>query len=289
MSSTNNASTGKVEVKVDDLLPEEIARKAETFFARKAGVKTPNLWVLATLAGAYIGFGSIFSQVVLAGGADLPFGVRQGLCGMAFSLGLILVVVGGAELFTGNTMMVIPRAQERATAVEVLSAWAWAYGGNFVGSVLIVMLFVLAGGHTAGDGQVGLAALETAQRKAGLTAGSALASGILANMLVCLAVWLSLSARATQGKIFAIVWPITAFVACGFEHSVANMSLIPMGLMILAFADQAFWLAAGVEPTAFTDLTATGFLWNLLWSTTGNIIGGGLIGMAYWSVFRRGK
>lgn len=249
-----------------------------------------NLVVLALLAGAYIAFGALFSQVVLAGAeGQAPFGVVKLLSGVAFSLGLILVVVGGAELFTGNTLMVIPRASDKATTVEIARAWMIVYLGNLAGSLVIVILFVLAGGHTAGDGQVGLAALKTAQAKTSLPLLEVMASGVLANMLVCLAVWLSLGARTIPGKILAIIFPITAFVAAGLEHSVANMSLIPLGLLVLAFGADSFWNDLALSADAFPGLSLRGFGRNLLASTLGNIVGGATIGMAYWFAYRRGK
>lgn len=274
----------------DDRTPPEIAQKAEAFYTQKTEVRLGNLALLALLAGIYIAFGSVFFLVVLAGGEGMaPFGMIRLIAGIAFSLGLILVVVGGAELFTGNTLMVIPRAQERATTGEIAQAWVVVYAGNLIGSLIVVTLFFLAGGHSAGDGQVGAAALKTAGDKAGLTWGQAIASGVLANMLVCLAVWLSLAARTTPGKILAIVPPIAGFVAAGFEHSVANMSLIPLGLIVQSFADDTFWQAVQHAPTAFPALTMGGLLRNLAGSTAGNILGGVAIGLAYWYAYRRGK
>lgn len=290
MADSPTAPTASVDFKVDDRMPPEIAKQAESIYAKKTDIDTSKLMVLAMLAGCYIAFGSLLSQVVLAGAAGAaPFGVVQLLAGAAFSVGLILVVVGGAELFTGNTLMVIPRAQERATGGEVARAWVLVYAGNFVGSLAIALLFVLAGGHTAGDGQVGLAALNTAEHKAGLPLTESFTSGILANMLVCLAVWLALSARTTPGKILAVIAPITAFVAAGLEHSVANMSLIPLGHFVRAWGDVEFWQSIARSPELFPELTLGGFGWNLLGSTAGNIVGGGAIGLAYWFVYRRGK
>jgi formate transporter len=283
-------SSAAITVSVEDRKPAEIAAHAEAFYAKKTDVSASQLFLLAILAGIYIAFGSMFSLVVLAGAEGAaPFGLVQLLAGVAFSLGLILVVVGGAELFTGNTLMVIPRAAERATGAEVARAWAVVYAGNFLGSVVTVGLFVLASGHTLGDSQVGLAALQTADRKSGLTLTEALSSGVLANMLVCLAVWLALSARTTGGKILAIIAPIAAFVAAGLEHSVANMSLIPLGLLVQTWAAADFWSELPVDAAAFPNLSLAGFGWNLLWATIGNIIGGAAIGFAYWFAYRRGK
>lgn len=273
---------------IDDLDPDEIPAKATGEYSDKVDLATVPLLVLALLAGAYIAFGSVFSLVVLASpeGA-LAFGLQQLLAGLAFSLGLILVMVAGAELFTGNTLMVTLWVQNASTAARIGRAWGLAYAGNLVGSVAIVVLFFIAGGHLAGDGGLGVAALEIAEGKTEMRFHAILASGILANMLVCLAVWLSFSARTTQGKILAIIGPISAFVAAELEHSVANMSLIPMGLLVKHLASPEFWGQVGQSATDFPTLGIGWGLWNLLWATIGNIIGGAIIATAYWASYGR--
>lgn len=272
---------------MDDLEPPEIAEKATGFLADKVTLENPKLIVLALLAGVYIAFGGLFFLVVIAADVAAPFGLLQLLGGIAFSLGLVLVVVGGAELFTGNTLMVGLWAQRVHRPPAILRAWAWAWCGNFLGSVAVVVLFFLAQGHEAGDSQVGLAALETAEGKTALPFWATLSSGILANMLVCLAVWLALSARTTPGKIAAIVLPIAAFVAAGLEHSVANMSLIPMGLIVKLLAGDGFWLAIDATAADFPTLTWVWMLWNILWATLGNILGGAIIALGYWVAYSR--
>jgi formate/nitrite transporter len=266
------------DVKLDDLSPEDIPAKAESTYADKIVLGSGALLVLGFLAGVFIAFGSIFSLVVLSvpEGA-VPFGVLQLLAGLAFSLGLILVMIAGAELFTGNTLMVTLWLQQENGWSEVGRAWALAYLGNFAGSLFVVVLFTLSGGHAAGDGLFAAAALDLAGDKTAMGAPALLASGILANMLVCLAVWMTFAARTVQGKIIALVPPIAAFVAAGLEHSVANMSLIPFGLA-------ALWLDGG---PADPSLGLVGFAWNLLWSTLGNILGGGLVATCYWFAYRR--
>jgi formate/nitrite transporter len=266
------------EVKPDDLDPEDIPAKAESSYADKVALGGGDLLVLGFLAGVFIAFGSVFSLVVLSvpDGA-VPFGVLQLLAGLAFSLGLILVMIAGAELFTGNTLMVTLWLQDENSWSEVLRAWALAYVGNLGGSLFVVVLFVVAGGHEAGDGLFAAAAVELAGDKTAMGAPAILASGVLANMLVCLAVWMTFAARTVQGKIVALVPPIAAFVAAGFEHSVANMSLIPFGLA-------ALWVEGGAgDPT----LGLAGFGWNLLWSTLGNVVGGALIAACYWKAYAR--
>lgn len=268
--------------------PEKIARSTKRKGAKKATLETPALLMLGLLAGVYIAFGSLFSTVALAG-ADgvLPPGAAQVLAGVTFSLGLILVLVGGAELFTGNTLLVVAWAEEKAGARKVVRALTIAYVMNFVGSVAVVGLAFAAGAHTAADSAVGVAALQTADDKAGLSFGTALASGILANMLVCLAVWLAFGARSAADKVLVIVPPIAAFVAIGLEHSVANMSLIPFGWVVKEFAGPEFWTAAGASPGDYPALTLGGFARNLAAATIGNIIGGVLVGAAYWFTYLR--
>jgi formate/nitrite transporter len=261
-----------------DLDPQAIPARAASATADQVVLGTGSLLVLAFLAGVFIAFGSVFSLVVLsAPEAAVPFGVLQLLAGLAFSLGLILVIVAGAELFTGNTLMVTLWLQDENSWSEILRAWGLAYLGNLVGSLFVVVLFVVAGGHEAGDGLFAAAAVELAGDKTAMGAPAILASGVLANMLVCLAVWMTFAARTVQGKIVALVPPIAAFVAAGFEHSVANMSLIPFGLA-------ALWVEGGAgDPT----LGLAGFGWNLLWSTLGNVVGGALIAACYWKAYAR--
>jgi formate/nitrite transporter len=197
------------------------------------------------------------------------------------------VLVGGAELFTGNTLLVVAWAEERAGFGPVLQALGIAYVMNFIGSIAIVLVAFWAGAHTSGDGAVGAAALGTAETKTSLGFGAALASGILANMLVCLAVWLAFGARSAADKVLVIVPPITAFVAIGLEHSVANMFLLPYGWLIKEFADAAFWAEAGLDPARYAGITLGSILGNLIPATIGNIIGGMAVGGAYWFAYLR--
>ncbi len=234
------------------------------------------------MAGVYIAFGSIFSLVVLAVPDDaVPFGILQLLAGLAFSLGLILVIVAGAELFTGNTLMAGLWFDGSVGPGTIARAWAIAYAGNFIGSVAAVALFIFATGHLAGDGLVGAAGLEVADEKTALAFHEAFASGILANMLVCLAVWMTFAARTIPGKIIALVPPIGAFVAAGLEHSVANMSLIPFGLLVKQAAGPDFWTAASVAAGDYPTLTTGWMLWNIVWASIGNVLGGGVVAAAY--------
>jgi formate transporter len=275
--------------RLDAVLPPEMAEKAEQVGVRKAAMDATSTFVLAVLAGAFIALGGAFANVIAASGGVLPYGVARVLAGVVFSLGLILVVVGGAELFTGNNLIVMAWASRKIGAGLLLRHWAIVYLGNFVGAVGTAALVFLSGHYLFGGGAVGKAALAAADAKAGLGFGQAVALGVLANALVCLAVWLTYSCRTTTDKVLVIVPPIAAFVACGFEHSVANMYTLPVGLFIKAGAPDSFWSATGQGPAAFPGLTWEGFLVNnLLPVTLGNILGGsGLVGAVYWFVYLR--
>jgi formate/nitrite transporter len=276
---------------LDALLPAEMAEKAEHIGVEKTRLDTPRLLVLAILAGAFIAFGAMFSTIVVAG-ADgfLPFGVTQLLAGLVFSVGLILVIVGGAELFTGNNLMVMAWAGGRVGFVEVLRAWALVYIGNFIGAAATAALVFATVNYGQGGGAVGAAALAIAESKASLPFLAALVRGVLGNVLVCLAVWLCYSARSTTDRILAIVPPVSVFVAAGFEHSVANMYLIPYGLMVKNLASEAFWTDIGTTADKFPALTMTGMLTNLVPVTIGNLIGGGvLVGAVYWFAYLRNR
>ena len=274
---------------IDALLPAEIAEKAEAVGAEKTRLDAVTLAVLAVLAGAFIALGALFATTVLAGAhGAVPYGISHFLAGLAFSLGLILVVVGGAELFTGNTLMVMAWAGGKGGLAEMLRAWAIIYVGNLVGAVATALLALLAGQYLLADGDIGARALAIAETKATLPFWRALFLGVLCNVLVCLAVWLALGARSTSDKILAILLPVAAFVAAGFEHSVANMYFIPFGLFIRLWAPASFWTSIGATPADYADITWLGFVVNLVPVTIGNIIGGGvLVGAVYWFVYLR--
>jgi formate transporter FocA len=276
----------------DALLPAEMATRAEQLGVKKAHLNLLSMFVLSVLAGAFIALGAIFSTTVVAGaGEALPYGVTRLLAGLVFSLGLILVVIGGAELFTGNNLIVMAWASRKVSTRLLLKNWLIVYAGNFLGAVATAGLMYFSGQYAFGSGAVGAAALATANAKVGLGFAQAVALGILCNALVCLAVWLTFSARTTTDRILAIVPPITAFVAAGFEHSIANMYFIPIALFIKAGAAEAFWANIGRTATDFPNLTWGRFLWgNLLPVTLGNVIGGAvLVGAVYWFVYLRAK
>lgn len=273
--------------KLDALLPAEIAQRASEIGVKKANLNFINMFVLAVLAGAFISLGALFATITYTGaGAGLPYGVGRLLFGLTFGLGLILVVLAGAELFTGNALITLAWASGKVSLGALARNWAIVYFGNFVGSVLTAVLVFLANEQSAGGGAVGAMALTIANSKTQIAFLPAIASGILCNALVCLAVWLTLGARTSADKILAIIFPITAFVAAGFEHSVANMYFIPSGLLIKTFDPV---LAASLN-LDLHSLTIGGFINNLIPVTIGNIIGGGImVALVYWFVYLRGK
>jgi len=272
---------------LDALPPAEVARKAESVGVTKAGMPVLDVFALAVLAGAFIALGAVFATTVLAEGGELPYGVARLLAGLVFSLGLVLVVVAGAELFTGNNLIVMAWASRRVSTGRLLGNWTLVYAGNLVGALGTVLLVYLGKQHTFGGGAVGETALQIASGKTSLGFVQAVALGALCNALVCLAVWLSYGAHSTADKILAIVPPIAAFVAAGFEHSIANMYFIPAGLLVKS--DEAF-VSSIADPPDLSGLTWGSFVAdNLLPVTIGNIVGGALmVGAVYWLVYLRG-
>ena len=278
------------EFSVDALMPQEMAEKAEAIGVRKAELAFWPLFALAVLAGAFIALGAMFSTTTAAGSAVLPYGVARLLIGLTFCVGLILVVVAGAELFTGNNLIVMAWASRKVSTLALLRNWIVVYIGNFVGSLGTAVLVFLSKQYTFGSGGVGEYALKVAASKLHYGFIQAVALGMLCNALVCLAVWLTFSARSTAGKILAIIFPITAFVAASFEHSVANMYFVPYALFIKVF-DPAFVTGLADKVPDLSTLTWGNFLLkNLLPVTIGNIIGGaGLVALMYWFVYLRGR
>lgn len=275
---------------IDAKLPPEMARQAEDVGVAKAKRDIVTIKALAILAGAFIAFGAVFMTVTVTGAQDMPYGVTRLLGGLVFTLGLILVVVGGAELFTGDNLMVMAWAAGRLRLSTMLRAWVIIFAGNLVGAVGTAVLVYLGGLHDAAGGAVGKTALDIAAAKCALPFGRALALGILCNVLVCLAVWMTFSARTVAGKVAVIVPPIAAFVAAGFEHSIANLYFLPQGIMIRELAPDAFWTKIGTSAAAYPGLTVEAALGNLAAVTLGNVIGGGvLVGLIYWFIYLRGE
>ncbi len=274
---------------IDALVPAAIAQKAELIGVQKTRLDLWSLLVLAVLAGAFIALGAMFATTVLAGAnGAVPFGLSRLVAGTVFCLGLILVILGGAELFTGNALMVMALASGKVRIVEMLRAWAIVYVGNFIGALAMAGLVFLSGQYRLGGGSVATVALTIAAGKVALPFTEALFLGILCNILVCLAVWLSLGARTTTDKVLAILFPVSAFVAAGFEHVVANMYLVPLGLFITHGAPAELWTAAGSASGDFPGLTWPAFFASLVPVTIGNVIGGSVfVGGVYWFVYLR--
>jgi formate transporter len=255
---------------IDSLSPAEIAQKVETVGVAKAHLAFAPLVMLSVLAGAFIAFGAAFYTLTVTG-SSLGFGPTRLLGGMAFSAGLILVIVGGAELFTGNNLIVMAWADRKVTHHQLLRNWMIAYAGNFIGAIGVAILVGVSGVLSLHDGAVASTVLAIAKGKLALPAFEAFVRGVLCNTLVCLAVWLCFSARTVIGKVVAIIFPVSAFVALGFEHSIANMYLIPIA-----------WF---VDPDS---VTVAGFMANLIPVTAGNIVGGsGFVALAYWAIYLR--
>jgi formate/nitrite transporter len=290
------------QISFEAILPPGMAAKAEDLGVKKVNMSTSNMFALAILAGAFISMGAVFATVVSSGSIPikdatgaaafstaLPFGITRLLVGLVFSLGLILVVVGGAELFTGNALITMAFASKKVTLAQLLHNWVTVYIGNFVGAILTAFIVFLGKQYTFGNGAVGLSALSIGEARTSFTFVQAIALGIMCNALVCMAVWMCYSARTTTDKILAIILPIACFVTAGFEHCVANMYFIPHALFIKDFGDPKFFESIGKTAADFPHLTwGNFFLVNLLPVTIGNVIGGVvMVGLIYWFIYRR--
>lgn len=277
------------ELRVDAYSPPEIAKRISEVAKKKSALDFFRLFALAILAGVFISFGAEFYTLVVHD-SGLAFGLNSLVGGLVFCLGLILVVIAGAELFTGNSLMVMGFVDGIIGARGLLRNWVIVYIGNFAGAAFLVLLMYFSNQWNFHGGMVGAKALLIANSKVNLTFAEALVRGILCNVLVVLAIWLCFSARSTVDKVVAIIFPITAFVASGFEHCVANMYFIPLGI---ALKGQPAVVAAATtmsgKAVELSNLTWAGlFVKNLIPVTIGNIIGGGLlVGLVYWSVYLR--
>lgn len=280
---------GKKEVTIDAYSPLEMASRAIETGVKKVALDALSTFILAILAGAFISMGAIFATTVTAGGAGLPYGVVRLLSGLAFSLGLIMVIVAGSELFTGNNLIVMALLSDRVPLSGLARNWALVYIGNFVGAIVTAYLVFLSRQYTFGNGAVGLTMLNIGETKTSLDFVQAIALGICCNALVCMAVWMCFSAHSTVDKILAIIPPIAAFVAAGFEHSIANMYFIPIALFVKYMGSSNFFDAIQKTQADFPHLTWQNFFAaNLLPVTLGNIIGGAMmVGIVYWLIYLR--
>jgi formate/nitrite transporter len=271
----------------DAYAPAKIADRIEAIGLNKANMKTIPVLTLAVLAGAFISFGAMFYTLVITN-SGLGFGLERLVGGLAFCLGLILVVVGGAELFTGNVLIVMGWAHRRINTTALARNWALVYVGNLIGALAMAFMAYWSGLLQLGGDGYGVSALKIAAGKVDLPFDVAFIRGVLCNALVCLAIWLCFAARSVTDKILAIIFPITAFVALGFEHSIANMYFIPVG--ILAATDPGLVAAAGISEGVMDKLATSGFIGNLIPVTLGNIVGGGVfVALSYYFVYLRDK
>ncbi len=276
----------------DELLPGEMASKAQEIGIKKANLDFLSTFALAVLAGAFIALGCIFFTVSqTAGGVAIPWGIDRVIGGVAFSLGLILVIVGGAELFTGNNLIIMAWASRKLSTWRVARNWGIVYIGNLCGAVATA-LFVFWGQHyEMASGGLGATALDIGLSKVNLDFGQAIILGILCNAMVCMAVWLTYSARTVMGRILAIIFPIAGFVAAGFEHCVANMYFVPYAILVKVGAPDTFWQSIGTTAASYDHLTwGSFFVNNLIPVTIGNMIGGVFfVALVYWVIYLRNK
>jgi formate transporter len=285
MSTPQSGPEPKITISFDAYPPAQMAERVEGVGVTKVQLNLWNSLMLAILAGAFIALGAEFSTLTITG-INPGFGLQKLAGGVTFCLGLILVVVAGAELFTGNNLIVMAWASGDIGLGKLLGSWALVYVGNLIGSLATVGLMFLTEQWKFANFGVGATALTIANAKVNLAFMPALARGIMCNALVCLAVWLCFSARSVTDKILAILFPITAFVASGFEHSIANMYFIPMGMALSAQPDVV--AAAGLTAADLARLNWGGFVGNLVPVTIGNIIGGaGMVAFVYWFVYLR--
>jgi formate/nitrite transporter len=280
--------TDPVPPSLDALAPPEMARRAEALGEAKATMPAHRTLALAVLAGGFIGLGANLANIVATGTSDVPWGWARLVTGLSFSLGLGLVVVGGAELFTGNNLLVLAWASGRISAGRVLRNWGLVLVGNTVGATGLAVLVLLSGQYRFGQGAVGRTMLDLAAAKLALPFGQALVLGALCNVLVCLAVWLSMSARSSVDRLVCVALPVAAFVAAGFEHSIANLYIFPLAGLIQALAPSAFWESVGKSPADYEGIRLIPALWQLSAVTLGNVVGGaGLVGAMYWLIYLR--
>ena len=259
----------------DELAPAATEAKAETIGVTKASMGGAKCFVSAMLAGAFIGFGAMYFCTFL-GDTTMAFGAQRLIGGLCFCLGLCLVLCCGAELFTGNVLMACAKASGKISFGGMFRNWSIVWVGNLAGSLLAMAIVYLSNLQGMNGGEVGNAFVSVAAGKVALEPVTLFFKAVLCNILVCLAVWIGFSSKTTADKVLGILLPISAFVACGFEHCVANMFFLPMGLVL-----------NGVGFGAAGAVTLGGVAYNLVLATAGNIVGGLLVGMAYWFVYHK--
>ncbi len=273
---------------IEIIAPAKMAEKA-VFSAEQKSQNAPwKTLLLALLAGMFVSTGGLISTTATSGTADLlPYGVIRLIAGFTFSFALMMVLISGSELFTGNVLLVMACLSKRITWIDMLKNWVLVYIGNLAGSLALAGMVFAGKQYLNGHGLVGLNILIVAESKTSLEWMQAFWLGVLCNFLVCLGVWMAYSGRSTIDKMVAVIPPITAFVASGFEHSVANMYFIPMGLLVKYFGTDTFFDVIGMTSGSFPHITINNFLFNnLLPVTLGNIVGGGFfVGVLYWWIY----
>ena len=261
--------------------PAEIQDAIENVGVKKANLPLLPSFMLALVAGGAVGFGALYYTIV-ASDAGLGFAATRVVGGLVFSLGLALVLVGGAELFTGNNLIVMAWASGKISTRAVLRNWLIVYCGNLVGALGLVILVLFSHHLDMNGGRIGLSILNTAIGKISPDMVTLFFKGILCNMLVCMGVWLAYAGRSVTDKIVGLILPISAFVAAGFEHCIANMYFLPMAWLQTVIGD----VPAGFDASL---ITMPGIIHNLVPVTLGNIVGGsGFVGFAYWVIYRKG-
>jgi formate transporter len=261
--------------------PAEIQDAVEKVGVKKANMPFLPSFMLAAVAGGSIGLGALYYTIVASDG-DLSFATVRVLGGLVFSLGLVIVLVGGAELFTGNNLIVMAWASGKISTREVIRNWLIVYCGNLVGALGLVVLVFLSHHPDMNGGRIGLSVVNTAIGKISPDVVTLFFKGVLCNLLVCLAVWLAYAGRSVTDKIVGLILPVSAFVAAGFEHCIANMYFLPLAWLLVETGQ----LPAGLDASA---VTIAGIVHNLVPVTLGNIVGGsGFVGFVYWIIYRKG-
>ncbi|OKP05320.1 formate transporter FocA [Xenorhabdus eapokensis] len=270
--------------------PAVMAQLADDIGVYKVNKHPTVTYLSAIMAGVFISIAFVFYITATTGTSSIPYGLAKLTGGICFSLGLMLVVICGVDLFTSTVLTIISKATGRITWSQMIKNWINVYIGNLMGALFFVALVWYSGQYAVANGIWGLNVLQTADHKMHHSFIEAVCLGILANLMVCLAVWMSYAGRSLIDKLFALILPIGMFVASGFEHSIANMFLIPFGIIIKNFAPDEFWLKVGTTPEQFPQLNVSSFITdNLIPVTIGNIIGGAvLVGLAYWLIYLRG-
>ena len=273
----------------DSLLPPQMAERAAEIGLGKATKAPAKSFLLAISAGLHIGIAFVFYTTVTTGATEMAWGMSRLIGGIAFSLGLILVVVTGGELFTSSVLTLVARASGKISWGTLFKNWCVVYVGNLIGALLLVGCMLITKQYMFGHGEVGLNAMAISQHKLHHGFFQAVALGIMCNVLVCIAVWMTFSGRTLTDKIMVMILPVAMFVSAGFEHCIANMFQVPMAIGIKTFAPAEFWQMTGENIADYADLNLAGFVMNnLIPVTLGNIIGGGLfVGMWYWLIYLR--